>query len=202
MPSSAPSPGRAHVPQLEDDVSLDVRPCARCSRPRTARRAARRTSATGRASSPNMIRTICGAQLLVILDRECPAIERPASRPWRRIEIAVARAAERLVELVRDEDRPPGPAPSGARSTLVSSATPWGVSIEVGSSRISTRDPRQSALMISTCCWWPRARSTALAVRVDLDAEQLGELGAGALVRPPRPAAAVRSRRASGSRAR
>ncbi len=38
-------------------------------------------------------------------------------------------------------------------STFDSSATPCGVSIDVGSSRISTRDPRQSALMISTCCW-------------------------------------------------
>ena len=47
-------------------------------------------------------------------------------------------------------------------STFASSATPCGVSIEVGSSRISTREPRQSALTISTCCWWPSERSAAL----------------------------------------
>ena len=38
-------------------------------------------------------------------------------------------------------------------STFVSSATPCGVSIEVGSSRMSTLEPRHSALTISTCCW-------------------------------------------------
>ena len=42
--------------------------------------------------------------------------------------------------------------------TFWSSAMPCGVSIEVGSSRMSTREPFQSALMISTCCCWPSAR--------------------------------------------
>ena len=35
------------------------------------------------------------------------------------------------------------------------SSTPWGVNIEVASSRISTLSPRQSALTISASCCWP-----------------------------------------------
>ena len=61
-------------------------------------------------------------------------------------------------------------------STFASSATPCGVSIEVGSSRIRTREPRQSALMISTCCWCAEGEVGRLRVRVDLDAELACEL--------------------------
>ena len=58
---------------------------------------------------------------------------------------------DRLVQLVGDEDDGE-PVRLERRRTFWSSAMPCGVSIEVGSSRMSTRDPFQSALMISICC--------------------------------------------------
>ena len=58
---------------------------------------------------------------------------------------------------------------------------PCGVSIDVGSSRMRTREPFQRALMISICCCWPSASVPVRDVGVELDAERAGEL------REPRP---------------
>ena len=62
---------------------------------------------------------------------------------------------------------------------------PWGVSIEVGSSRMSTREPFQSALMISMCCCWPSARVLTRT--------------SGSTVTPSAPASSASRARAAGS---
>ena len=65
--------------------------------------AARRRPRRVRASSPNMIRTISARSSSCALERSAARSIVPASRPWRRIEIS-SPSDERLVELVRDED--------------------------------------------------------------------------------------------------
>ena len=69
---------------------------------------------------------------------------------------------------------------------------PCGVSIEVGSSRMRTREPFQRALMISTCCCWPSARLARARVGVDRDAERVRTARRAAPARPPRPGRGLR----------
>ena len=132
--------------------------------------------------------------------RSCPPVDRPASLPWRRIEMrSPSESASWSLCVMKIT---PWPCSFSRTSTFVSSATPCGVSIEVGSSSMSTREPRQSALMISTCCWCPSARSSCFLVGSTSTAELLGELTKTLAGARPRRAEDCVCRRASGSRAR
>ena len=98
----------------------------------------------------------------------------PVTRPPRRTEIrspsATASCSLWVMKTIAS------PVCLSRSSTCCSSLTACGVSIEVGSSRISTRDPRHSALMISTCCWRAEREVAGARVRIDLDPEHRAEL--------------------------
>ena len=103
-PSSAPSPCGADALAARARVSASTRAAAGASRlDELSLLQLGDVRATARASSPNMIRTISARSSSCALERSASRSSVPASRPCRRIEIAVAER-ERLVQLVGDED--------------------------------------------------------------------------------------------------
>ena len=151
------------------------------------------SSGSGAACSPNIISTIAACSSSSERPRELLGARGrptrvPASAPSRGRPCPVASWS---LWVMRTTARP---WPFSRSMAAASSATPRGVSIEVGSSRISTFEPRQSAFTISICCCWPEAQGSGLGVGVHLDAEHVRHLGqtrAGARARrAERPAVA------------
>ena len=81
----------------------------------------------------------------------------------RRIGFLDRRRARRDVEEISKRYRLDVPPSRSARMTRMRSSVSCGVSTAVGSSRMSTRASRLSALMISTRCWTPTGRSATSA---------------------------------------
>src|SRR5581483_3918857 len=191
IPRSAPSPGAA-----TDRSSRTTSASAATSWsawPSTSSSRSSATPATARASSPNMIRTISARSSSAGRERNAPGSIVPASRPWRRIEMRSPSVSASWSLCVMKTTA--WPCSFSRSSTFASSATACGVSIDVGSSRIRTRDPRQSALTISTCCWCPSARSAARAP----GSIATPSIRASSARRRRAPAASSRSRRVSPS---
>ena len=158
-------------------LAAGVRMLAARARPRRRRRVPRAAPLDADAAAPRLLRA--GER------RRRTSAARSRSRVRRRAAgldlLAVDRAGQpalaqhrdavaerdRLVQLVGDEDDRQPVLAQARRARSGAPRTACGVSIEVGSSRISTRDPRHSALMISTCCW--RAEREVASARVGID---------------------------------
>ena len=105
--------------------------------------------------SPTIIRWSCSGVDVRSTSGSMEPTTRPALSTTTRSPMAVASWSLWVMKMIASPDafRP--------TRTFSSSAMPCGVSIEVGSSRMRTREPFQRALMISTCCCWPSARLPA-----------------------------------------
>ena len=148
--------------------------------------------AAGSSCSPNMSPTIIRWSCVAAWTRRSTSGSSRADDPAGLEDDDPVADGRRLVELVGDEDDRRARLAFRPTRTFSSSAMPWGVSIDVGSSRMSTREPFQRALMISTCCCWPSARLPARASGSSWTPSVAGEL------REPRPRA--RPRRGRGPR--
>ena len=159
--TSRSAPSRAHSPRCPA-----VRPprstrsgsipatafCLACGSAASPTRVARRSSAFP--PCPNIIATTRSMIASGDIVRSSPGLTSPTTRPWRSTDMRSARSLASFSLWVMKTMATPWS--RSRRMTTPRSSTPWGVSIEVGSSRKRTSSPCHRARMISTCCCSPR----------------------------------------------
>ena len=119
------------------------------------------SSGSGAACWPNIIPTITACSSSWVRPPRSAGARRPATRPClSTVTRSPMPVASWSLWVMRTTARPWA---FSRPSAFASSVTPCGVSMDVGSSRISTFEPRQSALTISTCCCCPRLSDPASA---------------------------------------